>query len=432
MNWRRECSLPSSIRSTMPSRSSCGMWGLLSLYDECMGRGPGQRHVAARADGVDGGAVAILGYHGELAAGLRLDDVLDRRAHVAGDCDPAVDDVAAGVRGLAIGVRRRDLNFLGPDPDSYLAAVNVGEAVAGHEHPLPLLGVEGRHRAVARAHGAVDQVRQAEEVRDELGAWALVELLAGAHLLDAALVHHGDRVGHRQRLLLVVRDVHERDADVLLDALELDLQLAAQAQVQRTEGLVQEQGARVVHERASEGDALLLAAGQLRWPAITEAGELDEVEDLADALADLVLAELAPLEAEGDVALDVQVREERVALEDRVDVAPERRMVGDVDAAQEHPPPCRVLEAADHPQRGGLAASRWPEHGEEAPALDLEAQVVDCQRFGEALRDAFEADVAVRGVLRHGIVLRHRVHSLAGCAHRARATAWSVWPGHCP
>src|SRR4051794_17118670 len=73
MNWRRECSLPSSIRSTMPSRSSCGMGaGLLSLDDECVGGVPGKRHVAARADRAGGVAVPVGCDDGELAAGLGL------------------------------------------------------------------------------------------------------------------------------------------------------------------------------------------------------------------------------------------------------------------------------------------------------------------------------------------------------------------------
>ena len=46
---------------------------------------------------------------------------------------------------------------------------------------------------------------------------ALVDLLGRGDLLDDALVHHRDPVGHRQRLLLVVRHVEERDADLALD-----------------------------------------------------------------------------------------------------------------------------------------------------------------------------------------------------------------------
>ncbi len=77
-------------------------------------------------------------------------------------------------------------------------------------------------------------------------------------------------------LLLIVRHVHERDADVLLDPLELDLQLLAQAQVERAERLVEQQRARAVDQRAGERDALLpgrrRAAPGLRlarWPSCT-------------------------------------------------------------------------------------------------------------------------------------------------------------------
>ena len=68
-----------------------------------------------------------------------------------------------------------------------------------------------------------------------------------------------------------MRDVHEGDADLLLDALELELQLPAQAQVERAERLVEQQRPRPVDERAGERDALLLAAGELRRLALLEA-----------------------------------------------------------------------------------------------------------------------------------------------------------------
>jgi hypothetical protein len=154
-----------------------------------------------------------------------------------------------------------------------------------------------------------------------------------------------------------VRDVHEGDPDVLLDALELDLQLLAQAQVERAERLVEQQRPRAVHERAREGDALLLAAGELRGPAAAEPAELDELERLGDAAAHLGAVDLPALEAEGDVALDRQVREQRVGLEDRVDVAPERRALRDVIAAEEHAARGGLLEPADHAQGRGLAAA---------------------------------------------------------------------------
>ena len=73
---------------------------------------------------------------------------------------------------------------------------------------------------------------------------ALVELLGRPELLDLAGVHDGDPVAHRERLFLVVGHVHEGDPDLGLDALELDLELAAQLEVERAERLVEEQHVR--------------------------------------------------------------------------------------------------------------------------------------------------------------------------------------------
>ena len=82
-----------------------------------------------------------------------------------------------------------------------------------------------------------------------------------------------------------MRHVHERDADVLLDPLELDLQLLAQAQVERAERLVEQQRARAVDQRAGQRDALRLAAGELAGLALGQVAELDELERVGGALA---------------------------------------------------------------------------------------------------------------------------------------------------
>ena len=78
-----------------------------------------------------------------------------------------------------------------------------------------------------------------------------------------------------------MRHVEERDADPLLQLLELHLQLPSQLGVQRTERLVQQQHGRLQHESAGQRDALLLPAGQLSRLAPLEPDELDELERLA-------------------------------------------------------------------------------------------------------------------------------------------------------
>ena len=124
--------------------------------------------------------------------------------------------------------------------------------------------------------------------------------------------------------------VDERDPDLLLDPLELDLHLLAQLEVEGAQRLVEEQHGGPVDERPREGDALGLAARDLRRLAPLEAGQLDELEHLRDARLDLRVLTFLRREAEGDVLEDRQVREERVVLEDRVDVALVRRQPGDV------------------------------------------------------------------------------------------------------
>jgi hypothetical protein len=54
----------------------------------------------------------------------------------------------------------------------------------------------------------------------------------------------------------------------LLDALQLDLHLLAELEVERAERLVEQQDLRVVDDRAGERDPLALAAGQLRRLAL--------------------------------------------------------------------------------------------------------------------------------------------------------------------
>ena len=132
-------------------------------------------------------------------------------------------------------------------------------------------------------------------------AGPVVDLRGGGELVDVAGVHDGDAVGHRHRLLLVVRDHDEGDADVALDPLELDLHRLAQLEVERAERLVEQQHLRVHDERAGERDALLHAARELRRLGLLAAGEADELERLGRLAVALLLADLALLEAVGDV-----------------------------------------------------------------------------------------------------------------------------------
>src|SRR5262249_36005311 len=71
---------------------------------------------------------------------------------------------------------------------------------------------------VDRLDRASDQVGGAEELSGEYVARGAVNVERPAALDDAALLHHHDPVGDRERLGLVVRDVDGGGPDLLLDA----------------------------------------------------------------------------------------------------------------------------------------------------------------------------------------------------------------------
>ncbi len=84
--------------------------------------------------------------------------------------------------------------------------------------------------------------------------------------------------------------------------------------------------------------------------------------------------------------------EQGVALEDGVHVALVGRQRCDVLTGQQHRALAGVAEAADHAERGGLAAARGAEQGEEVAGLDVEVQAVDGVGVRVLLGDTVEPD----------------------------------------
>jgi hypothetical protein len=188
-----------------------------------------------------------------------------------------------------------------------------------------------------------------------------------------------------------VRHVQEGEPDIPLDLLQLDLHLAAQLQVECAERLVEQEERGTVHHGAGQRHPLLLPAGELRRAPLREVVEFDEPERLMRESARVV--DPAALQPECDVLDDRHVREERVALEHRVDGTSIRLGVRDVLAADQDATGCRFLESGDQAQRRRLAAARGAEQGEERSGRDRQIEVLDRGESREPLRDADELEV---------------------------------------
>ena len=251
---------------------------------------------------------------------------------------------------------------------------------------------------------ARQQVAHPKETGHEPGRRPLVQAFGVAQLFVAALVHDGDPVRHRHRLLLVVGHVDEGDAHFLLDALELHLHLAAEFEVQGAQRFVQEEDGRAIDERSRQRHPLGLTAGDLGRLAAFVAGQLHELEHLRDPTLDLRVPDLLAAQAERDVLVDAQVREERIALEDRVDVALVGRQPGHVLALQFDHAGRGLLKTADHPEGRGLAAAGRAKQTEELAVVDFQVDVVHSHGVAESLGHIHESDVDDGHVRAHSCV----------------------------
>ena len=146
------------------------------------------------------------------------------------------------------------------------------------------------------------------------------------------MVQDDDLVGDLERLLLVVGDEQARDVDLVVEPAEPGPQLLADLRVEGAEGLVEQEDLRPRRQGPGQGHALPLAAGELRRESLGIAGELDEVQQLVDPLADLNALEACRLhlQPERDVLADRHVPEQRVMLEDEPDAPPLDGEIGGV------------------------------------------------------------------------------------------------------
>ena len=258
------------------------------------------------------------------------------------------------------------------------AAESVGKLAAGGD-----VDASVRDRAGQRVGGA-------EKGQHVAVGGRVVHRARGADLHDAPGAHHGDAVGEGECLALVVGDQDRRGLQPAQQQGEFELHRLAQVAVQRAERLVQQQHGRLDGERAGDGDALALAAAELRRVALFEAVELQQRHHLggSGALGGAGLA--AGVQAVGDVAGDRQMREHGVLLEHHRDVAAMRRDGVQQRAAQADGAGIRGLEPGDHVQQGRLAAAAGAEQGHDLPVADGQVAAVDGGDAAEIAADAGE------------------------------------------
>ena len=141
--------------------------------------------------------------------------------------------------------------------------------------------------------------------------------------------------------------------------------------------LVEQERLGLLDDGAADGDALALAARQLRGRRSSKMRDLQDVGGAGDARGDLGLRQPLVLEAEAQVLVDAHVRVERVGLEHHGHAARRRHQMVAARAVDIDLAVADVLEAGDHAQQRRLAAAGGADEDGEGAVIDLEVDAVD-------------------------------------------------------
>ncbi len=256
----------------------------------------------------------------------------------------------------------------------------TGNSQPDSERNLLSCSARGRNRAM-------NPIRPPHEIRDETRVWTPIHIIRPAGLHDGSTVHHEYALSQAHRLLLVVGYHDCGRADRGEHILQFGAQLMSKFGVERRQGLIQKNKARMGGERPRKRNTLLLAAAQLVRSPLSETDEPDELEHLGNAARYLPRRMVAMAKPVADVLFDGHMREKSVVLEQQPDIAligfqSGHRLAVDQDRAFVGP-----LESGDEPKNGGLAAAARSKQCDCFTWVHREGDITERDRFAEALAD---------------------------------------------
>ena len=204
----------------------------------------------------------------------------------------------------------------------------------------------------------------------------LVHLPGITDLANLAVAHNDNAVRHGQGFLLVVGDIYEGDAQILLQFLDDNTQAYPDLGVQGAQRFVQQQHIRLDGDGAPQAYTLLLPATELRRVVVPPGTQPQQLQDLIHPFIDQFLRHLAHFQAESGVFPYGHVGKKGVGLEDNAEIP----FLGDHvvdhlaivnDIARGH-----LFEPRDEPQQGCFATPAGTEKTDELSRFDLQIDIV--------------------------------------------------------
>src|ERR1017187_4140369 len=190
---------------------------------------------------------------------------------------------------------------------------------------------------------------------------------AGARHVDPAAVgdlaagQDDDPVGEGERLVHVMGDQQDRGLVMRPEPDDQPVHGDPGQRVQGAEWLIEQQQARLAHQRPGQRGPLSLTAGQGQWPGVGPLGELDLVERGARHRCGV-----ADPQPQGHVGPDPAPRHQARFLERHGGAAPYGEF-----------PRHLAVETGQCPQQGGLPRPAPPDQGDELARRDIQVQAVE-------------------------------------------------------
>ena len=244
-----------------------------------------------------------------------------------------------------------DRRRLGPEADEELAGPQLRrQSHLRRRWKGKSFALQGRRAASDIAAAQQVHAGLSDEGRNEGVRRVLVEVFRIAQLLHCAGAQHGDPVGDRERVELIVGHHDHGGAEFSLEPPNLASHRLSQTGVEVADRLVEQVQVRLLHDRAADRHPLLFPSGNRLDSPIEERFDAEQTRDAFDALGDLAARGPPYAQRIGKIFAHGHVRIERIALEHHADAAVAGLNSRNFAISQEDVPFVDLLQPSNNPQ----------------------------------------------------------------------------------
>ncbi len=171
-------------------------------------------------------------------------------------------------------------------------------------------------------------------------------------------------------------DKDECNPGFALQAFQFDLHFLAQLQIQRGQGLIQQQNLGMRRQRTGQRDALLLTTRQLIGASVGQLFHLHQGQHLFHGILDFGLGLVQHFQTKGDILCHRHMGKQGIVLKHGVDWPLIGRQVSDFLTIQQNGPLGGQFKTGDQAQQGCLSTARRAQQGEKLILPDRHRYIV--------------------------------------------------------